>query len=165
MQVHFSLDQIPEIPFPVVTMGSFDGVHAGHRVIISRLKTLAEKQGGHTVLITFHPHPRMVLYPESAGKDLKLISTLDEKCRLLEEAGLDHLVVMEFTSDFARTTSREFVEEYLVGKLKAHTIVVGFNHYFGHNKEGDFSFTLQNEGSVWVSEWKRSRNRRSRMRQ
>ncbi len=139
MRVHFSLEQIHEIPYPVVTMGSFDGVHAGHRVIISRLKTLAEKAGGHSVLITFHPHPRKVLYPESVGRELKLISTLQEKICLLEETGLDHLVIMEFTREFANTTSQEFVEKYLVEMLHAHTIVVGFNHYFGHNKEGNFA--------------------------
>jgi len=138
MQVHFSLEQIPEISLPVVTMGSFDGVHAGHRVIIARLNYLAQRAGGESVLITFHPHPRKVLYPETAGKKLKLITTLAEKCRVMEETGLDHLVVLEFTKDFARTTPERFVEEYLVGKLHVHTIVVGFNHYFGHNKEGSF---------------------------
>jgi len=138
MQVHFSLEHIPEIRFPVVTMGSFDGVHAGHRVIISRLNTLAREAGGSSVLITFHPHPRKVLYPTTAGKELRLITTLEEKCRVLEETGLNHLVVLEFTKDFALTTSQQFVEDYLVRKLHAHTIVVGFNHYFGHNREGNF---------------------------
>jgi len=138
MQIHFPSEQIPEISFPVVTMGSFDGVHAGHRVIISRLNSLASQVGGSSVLITFHPHPRKVLYPDSAGRDLRLITTLEEKCRVLEETGLDHLLVLEFTKDFALTTSKEFVEAYLVEKLHAHTIVVGFNHFFGHNKEGNF---------------------------
>ena len=138
MQIHFPSEQIPEISFPVVTMGSFDGVHAGHRVIISRLNSLAKQVGGSSVLITFHPHPRKVLYPDTAGKDLRLITTLEEKCRVLEETGLDHLLVLEFTKDFAQTTSKEFVETYLLEKLQAHTIVVGFNHFFGHNKEGNF---------------------------
>ena len=138
MQIHFSMDFIPDIPFPVVTMGSFDGVHAGHRVIISRLNTLARLAGGSSVLITFDPHPRKVLYPDTAGKELRLITSLEEKCRVLEETGLDHLIVLEFTRDFSLTSSALFVEEYLVGKLHAHTIVVGFNHFFGHNKEGSF---------------------------
>lgn len=138
MQVHFSMDQLPEISFPVVTMGSFDGVHVGHRVIIARLKTLARQAGGSSVLVTFDPHPRKVLYPETAGKELRLITTLEEKCRVLEETGLDHLIVLEFTKDFALTPCELFVEEYLVGKLHAHTIVVGFNHFFGRNKEGNF---------------------------
>lgn len=139
MQVHYSLDSLPPIPAPVVTMGSFDGVHAGHRVILRRLNTLAGKVAGSSVLITFSPHPRRVLYPDTAGKDLKLISSFSEKCLLLEEAGLDHLVVMEFTRDFARTSSEMFVRRYLVEKLGAHTIVVGFNHFFGHNKEGSYA--------------------------
>ena len=138
MQIHFSSEQIPEISFPVVTMGSFDGVHAGHRVIISRLNSLAKQLGGSSVLITFHPHPRKVLHPDTAGKDLRLITTLEEKCRVLEETGLDHLLVLEFTKDFAQCTSKEFMETYLLEKLHAHTIVVGFNHFFGHNKEGNF---------------------------
>jgi len=130
---------LPAIPSPVVTVGSFDGVHKGHRTIIQRLNTLAEGAGGASVLITFSPHPRKVLYPDAAGKDLKLINSLSEKCLLLEEAGLDHLVIMEFTLEFARTSSEEFVRSYLVGKLNAHTIVVGFNHFSGHNKEGSYA--------------------------
>ncbi len=139
MQVHQSLNNLPEIASPVVTVGSFDGVHVGHRVIIGRLNDLARQVGGSSVLITFHPHPRMVLYPDSSGKNLKLINSQDEKVSLLEEANLDHLVIMEFTPDFARTSSDDFVEHYLVDKLHAHTIVVGFNHFFGHNREGSFS--------------------------
>ena len=139
MQVHKSMEYLPEIDSPVVTVGSFDGVHVGHRVIIGRLNALAAQTGGSSVLITFHPHPRLVLYPDTAGKDLKLINSQSEKIMLLEEAGLDHLIIMEFTKDFARTSSDDFVEHYLVGKLHAHTIVVGFNHYFGNNREGSFS--------------------------
>jgi len=138
MQIHHSLEFLPKIPSPVVTVGSFDGVHKGHRTIIQRLNALAEGAGGASVLITFSPHPRKVLYPDTAGKDLKMINSLPEKCLLLEEAGLDHLVILEFTREFARTTSEEFVRCYLVGKLHAHTIVVGFNHFFGFNKEGSY---------------------------
>lgn len=139
MQVHHSLDFIKPIPAPVVTVGSFDGVHVGHRVIIQRLNDLAARVAGASVLITFSPHPRKVLYPDTAGKDLKMISSFSEKCLLLEEAGLDHLVVIEFTRDFARTSSDEFVKDYLLDKLHAHTLVVGFNHFFGYNKEGSYA--------------------------
>lgn len=132
------MDHLPEIPSPVVTVGSFDGVHVGHRVIIGRLNDLAAEVQGSSVLITFFPHPRKVLYPDTAGKDLKLINSQSEKILLLEESGLDHLIIMEFTLDFSRTTSDDFLEHYLVGKLHAQIIVVGFNHYFGHNKEGSF---------------------------
>jgi len=139
MQVHYSFDSLPVIPFPVVTVGSFDGVHVGHRVIINRLKILARQVAGSSVLITFHPHPRKVLYPNSAGKDLSLINSQAEKIRLMEETGLDHLIIIEFTLEFARISSEDFVKHYLVGKLSAHIIVVGFNHYFGHNREGSFT--------------------------
>ena len=138
MQVHDSMRNLPDIPHPVVTLGSFDGVHAGHRVIIRRLNDLAAQIGGSSVLVTFYPHPRKVLYPESAGKDLQMITSRQEKIMLLEEAGLDHLIIMNFTLDFSRTTSDDFVKKYLVGLLHAHTIVVGFNHYFGYNKGGNF---------------------------
>jgi riboflavin kinase/FMN adenylyltransferase len=124
----------------VVTVGSFDGVHVGHRVILSRLNTLASAAGGESVLITFYPHPRKVLYPETTGKMLSMISTREEKLLLLEETGLDHLIILHFTRDFARVTSEEFVREYLVGKLHAHTIVVGFNHHFGYNQEGNYEY-------------------------
>ncbi|PID92522.1 MAG: riboflavin biosynthesis protein RibF [Bacteroidetes bacterium] len=138
MQLHFSMDHLPEIPAPVVTVGSFDGVHAGHRTIINRLNCLAGHSGGASVLLTFDPHPRKVLYPDTDGKDLRLISSRDEKCLLLEDAGLDHLVIMPFTPGFARTPSDVFVKDYLLGRLRAHTIVVGFNHFFGHNREGNY---------------------------
>lgn len=154
MQVHHSLDHLPIIPSPVVTVGSFDGVHVGHRVIIQRLNTLAKSVAGASVLITFSPHPRKVLYPQTAGKDLKMINSFSEKCLLLEEAGLDHLVVMEFTREFARTSSDDFVKIYLLGKLHAHTIVVGFNHFFGHNKEGSYTSLYQDQQryGFWVEE-------------
>jgi len=139
MQVHYSMDGLPGIPSPVVTVGSFDGVHVGHRVIIDRLNHLAREVQGASVLITFFPHPRTVLYPDTAGKDLKLINSQSEKIMLLAETGLDHLIIMEFTPGFARTSSDVFIERYLTGKLHAHTIVVGFNHYFGHNKEGSYA--------------------------
>ena len=138
MQVHFSLDHLPAIPSPVVTVGSFDGVHVGHRVIIDRLKVLAREVDGSSVLITFFPHPRKVLYPETAGRELRLINSQEEKIRLMEDTGLDHLIIIEFTLDFARISSEDFVKHYLVGALKAHTIVVGFNHYFGHKREGSY---------------------------
>jgi riboflavin kinase/FMN adenylyltransferase len=139
MQVHYSMENLPEIDSPVVTVGSFDGVHVGHRTIIGRLNDLAAQVNGSSVLITFHPHPRIVLYPDTAGKNLKLINSQSEKIMLLEDLDLNHLIIMEFTQDFARTSSDDFVEHFLVGKLQAHTIVVGFNHFFGHNREGSFA--------------------------
>ena len=138
MKIFRGFEQAKGIRNPVVTTGSFDGVHIGHKTILNRLRLLAEKYDGESVLITFDPHPRKVLYPETAGKGLKLINSQEEKLELLRKAGLDNLIVVEFTREFSKTTSEEFVREYLHEMLKARVVVVGFNHHFGFNKEGDY---------------------------
>ncbi|MFC2096231.1 bifunctional riboflavin kinase/FMN adenylyltransferase [Bacteroidota bacterium] len=140
MQIHRSFDSLSGIKNPVVTTGTFDGVHIGHKVIINRLNSLAKNINGESVLITFHPHPRRVLYPDTVGRKLQLINSQKEKIHLLEKAGLDHLVLINFTKEFAKTTSQEFVEGILLDKLHAKIIIVGFNHHFGHNREGDYSY-------------------------
>jgi riboflavin kinase/FMN adenylyltransferase len=124
----------------VVTTGSFDGVHVGHRTIINRLRSIAREIGGVSVLVTFYPHPRKILYPNTQGKDLQMINTQREKIHLLEQAGLDHLVIIPFTLEFSKTTSVDFIRKILVGKLHASCVVVGFNHHFGHNREGDYDY-------------------------
>jgi riboflavin kinase/FMN adenylyltransferase len=138
MKIFRSFKEAGEIRNPVVTTGSFDGVHIGHKAILNRLKILADKYNGESVLITFDPHPRKVLYPETAGKDLKLINSQEEKLILLEEAGLDNIIIIEFTKEFSRITSEEFVRDILHGVLNARVIVAGFNHHFGFNQEGDY---------------------------
>lgn len=138
MKIFRSFEEARGIPNPVVTTGSFDGVHIGHKTIINRLRMLAQKYGGESVLITFYPHPRKVLYPDTAGKYLRLINSQQEKLELLNKAGLDNLIIIEFTRDFARTTSEQFVGDYLKGILGAKVIVAGFNHHFGFNQEGDY---------------------------
>ena len=138
MRIFRGFDEAQGIKNPVVTTGSFDGVHIGHKTILNRLRMLAQKYDGESVLITFDPHPRKVLYPETAGKDLKLINSQDEKLELLRGAGLDDVIIVEFTREFSKITSEEFVRDYLCGKLKASVVVVGFNHHFGFNKEGDY---------------------------
>jgi riboflavin kinase/FMN adenylyltransferase len=138
VNIFHSFDHVGRIRNAVVTTGSFDGVHIGHKVILQRLRKLAQDIGGETVLITFHPHPRKVLYPESAGKDLFLINSQEEKIHLLRKAGLDNLIIVEFTVEFSKITSIEFVRDILLNKLHARIIVIGFNHHFGHNREGDY---------------------------
>ncbi len=138
MKIFRGFENVSGINNPVVTTGSFDGVHTGHKVILNRLKILADKYNGESVLITFDPHPRKVLYPDTAGKDLKLILSAEEKLMLLKKTGLDNLIIVEFTREFSKITSEEFVRRYLHGILKAKVIVVGFNHHFGFNKEGDY---------------------------
>jgi riboflavin kinase/FMN adenylyltransferase len=138
MKIFRSFDEAKVIRNPVVTTGSFDGVHIGHKVILDRLRMLADKHNGESVLITFDPHPRKVLYPDTAGRDLKFINSKEEKLDLLEKAGLNNLIIIEFTREFSRITSEEFVRDLLCGKLRAKVVVVGFNHHFGYNKEGDY---------------------------
>ncbi|MBW6498554.1 MAG: adenylyltransferase/cytidyltransferase family protein [Bacteroidales bacterium] len=122
----------------VVTTGSFDGVHIGHKVIIDRLNQIAREIDGESVLITFHPHPRKVLYPEQT--DLKLINSQEEKIELLRKAGLQNLIIVPFSIGFSKTSSHEFVSEILVGQLGAKVVVVGHNHHFGHNRQGDYEY-------------------------
>jgi riboflavin kinase / FMN adenylyltransferase len=139
MLVHRSLEKL-NIQKSVVTTGSFDGVHVGHRTIINRLNSIARETGGVSVLVTFYPHPRKILYPNTQGKDLQMINTQREKILLLEKAGLDHLVIIPFTLEFSKTTSVDFIRRILVAKLNASCVVVGFNHHFGHNREGDYDY-------------------------
>jgi len=143
VKIFRDLSEVKDIKNPVVTTGSFDGVHVGHKVIINRLKTLAQQINGESVLITFYPHPRKVLYPETAGKDLLMINSQREKIELLRQTGLDNLVIINFTLEFSQTSSIDFIRKILVGVLHAKTIVVGFNHHFGHNREGDYEYLYQ----------------------
>lgn len=143
MKIYREIAQLPVIKNAVVTTGSFDGVHIGHQVLINRLNELARSIDGESVLITFYPHVRKVLYPETAGKDLEMINSQQEKIELLEKTGLKNLVIINFTLEFAKTTAEDFVENILVGKLGAKIIVVGYNHYFGHNKEGNYNKLME----------------------
>ncbi len=134
MKVYQDFEEVGDIPNAVLTIGTFDGVHVGHQKIIQRVNAEAEKIGGESVLFTFFPHPRMVINPENHG--LKLIQTQQEKIDNLERLGLDHLIIFPFTKAFSNLSAEAFVREYLVGKLKVNTIVVGYDHQFGKNREG-----------------------------
>ncbi len=140
MRIFYDFDHLVPIPNPVVTTGSFDGVHVGHKAIIESINRTARSVGGESVLITFHPHPRKVLFPETAGKDLFLINSQREKIELLCKAGLQNLIIVNFTPEFANISSIDFIRNILVAKLHARKIVIGFNHQFGHNREGNFDF-------------------------
>ncbi len=136
MQVHYDIKNIPQIKNAIVSQGTFDGVHLAHKKIIERLKQIASIKNGETVLITFEPHPRIVLFPNDNG--LQLLSTLNEKIHLLEKTGIDHLIVLPFTKEFSRQTSEQFIRDFLVNKLKTNTLVIGYDHRFGKNREGSF---------------------------
>lgn len=140
MQVHSGLGKEFNIRNPVITTGSFDGVHIGHKTILNRLRRLAREVDGESVLITFHPHPRKVLYPDTAGRELRLINSQSEKIKLLKTTKLDHLIIVNFTLEFSMMDPAAFIRKILVGKLGARKVVVGFNHHFGHNREGDYEY-------------------------
>jgi len=146
MRIFFGLDEVDKIRKPVVTIGTFDGVHLGHQKIIENLKRKANEVGGESVIITFSPHPRMVLFPDS--HNLKLIQTEKEKFKKLDSTGVDHLIVYPFTFDFSRISAMEFVRDFLVNKLNVHTIVIGYDHQFGRNREGNIQY-LKEVSSVY----------------
>ncbi|MEB2342192.1 MAG: bifunctional riboflavin kinase/FAD synthetase [Flavobacteriia bacterium] len=135
MKIHTSIAAFQGVERPVLTTGTFDGVHLGHQVILKRLRDVARREGGESVLFTFHPHPRMVLYPQD--NDLRLLNTPGEKQQLLEQAGLDHLLVVPFSRDFSRIHALDYVRDILVDRLHIHAMVIGYDHRFGRNREGD----------------------------
>ncbi len=138
MKIFHDLTAINDIPNPVLTIGTFDGVHVGHQKILQQVKMEAEKIGGESVLFTFYPHPRMVLYPESHG--LKLLQTQEEKMAKLARVGLENCIVYPFTFDFSRLSAIEFVRDILVNKLQIKKLVIGYDHQFGKNREGNIEF-------------------------
>ncbi|MCB9016565.1 MAG: riboflavin biosynthesis protein RibF [Lentimicrobiaceae bacterium] len=143
MKIYHDLEHIGNIKNPVVTTGSFDGVHIGHKTILNRLNEIAGNIDGESVLITFHPHPRKVLFPDTAGKTLLLINSQQEKIELLRKTGLDNLIILNFTKEFSEISSIDFIRNILVGKLHAKKVVIGFNHHFGHNREGNFDYLYE----------------------
>ncbi len=137
LQFHNFPEGLKGVPSPVVTVGTFDGVHLGHRSILTRLREIAAHTGGETMVVTFEPHPRIAL-----GKDtenLYLLNTPEEKAALLDELGIDHLVVIPFTQEFAKQDEHTFIRKYLVEALGTKTLVIGYNHRFGHERGGDFA--------------------------
>ena len=125
-------------------MGSFDGVHGGHRVLLERVKQRAHSIGGESVVLTFHPHPRYVL---GTADGMKLLSTLDEKIWLLEQMGIDNMIVIPFTTEFSRTSPEDFLQQS-IAPLGIKWLIVGYNHRFGYRKQGDYSFLEGREDSL-----------------
>ena len=136
MKVYHSTEDFPSEINTIITIGTFDGVHKGHKQVIKKLNNIAKKQGFESVLLTFYPHPRHVLYPDD--QQLKLLNTIDEKTEELKKSGLQHFVVHEFTKEFSRMKSVNFIRDLLVNKLKMKHMVVGCNHHFGRNREGSY---------------------------
>lgn len=139
MQVHYGFDQTTTtIPRPVATVGSYDGVHYGHRAILDRLNELARERQGQSTVITFDPHPRTVVSDEP----VELLTPLPEKLEILESTGIDHTIVVPFTREFSRMSYQDFVRDDLVGKLHIDTLLIGYNHHLGHNRSGGYDQLL-----------------------
>jgi len=136
MQVHRDIDNLPLFHNAVVTIGTFDGVHVGHRQIINKLKVEAIKVNGESVIITFHPHPRKVI--SSAILGVRLINTLEEKIEVLAGLGIDHLVIVPFTDAFANQPAEEYIRDFLFEKFHPDTVIIGYDHRFGRERLGDY---------------------------
>jgi len=145
MQVHHAIEHLPAFTNAVITIGTFDGVHEGHKKIIAALKEEASRVQGESVLITFHPHPRKIVY---ADKPLQLINTLSEKIELLRKAGLHHLVVVPFTQSFAEQSANEYIADFLIKSFHPATIIIGYDHRFGKGRTGDYRL-MEDKAAVY----------------
>ncbi len=141
MEVIEKLEHLPELDFPVVTSGTFDGLHYGHQKIIQRLTEKAKIKNGQSVLLTFWPHPRFIL---GKGNSLKLLSTIDEKIELIEKCGVDFLIKMRFTREFSELSSDEFIRNILVNGIGTKRLIIGYDHRFGRDREGGFEHLQKN---------------------
>ncbi len=141
MHIYHHIDEFTRLNNAIVTIGTFDGVHLGHRKIISGIKELAGNTGGETVLLTFFPHPRMILHPED--ESIKLINTINEKAALLEELGIDHLIITPFSRDFSNQSAEEYIRDVLVNKIGTKKIVIGYDHRFGKDRLGGLDDLLR----------------------
>jgi len=142
MKVHYNIEELPVFNNAVITIGTFDGVHMGHRQVIDKLKSEAKAIHGETVIITFHPHPRKVVSSTILG--IRLINTLDEKIELLKQLDIDHLVVVPFTDAFANQPADDYVKNFLIDKFHPHTIIIGYDHRFGRDRLGDYRLLEKN---------------------
>ncbi len=159
MQIFHDLDKIEKDEKTVITLGTFDGIHLGHRKIIEMLVNKSTALGGRNILVTFNPHPRSVLIKD---KKVRLLTTLDEKVPMLESLGVHNLLVVNFTEEFSQKTSYEFVKEYFVDKIGLNEIVIGYDHHFGKGRDGnvealrkmgeEFGFKVSSVDAVCVDE-------------
>lgn len=134
MKIYRSLDDFKALENAVVTIGTFDGVHIGHQKILTHLKECAKKINGETVLLTFYPHPRLIINPDDDS--LRLINDIEEKVSRLSELDIDHLIITPFSRDFSNQTPEEYISNVLVGKLGTKKIVIGYDHHFGKDRKG-----------------------------
>ncbi len=151
MQVHYGISSYKDVKNPVVTVGTFDGVHFGHQKIIKRLCKIANSIDGESVLLTFDPHPRSILFKD---QNIQLINTLSEKIKLLEKLGLDHLVVYPFTESFSKMSGMDYVKQHLIKELRVNTLVIGYDHHFGNDRSGNIELlkSMQKEEGYQLEE-------------
>lgn len=140
MAVYTSTEALPAFKNPVITIGTFDGVHIGHKTILKEIVDHAKEVQGESILLTFEPHPRKVIFPD---KPLQLLTPLEEKLELVKATGVDHIVVVPFTKEFANLTAEEYVKDFLVAQFKPHSIVIGYDHQFGNDRKGDINLLKQ----------------------
>lgn len=141
MKIYKSFSEYERVANAIVTIGTFDGVHLGHQAILKDMVKTAREIGGETVVITFYPHPRQVLNIDSSH--LRFISTQEDKIKRLEELGVDNLIVVDFTKEFSRTSSENFIRDYVIEKIAPVKIVIGYDHHFGKNRMGDFTLLYE----------------------
>lgn len=146
MKIYYSLEDFTKLNYAVVTSGTFDGVHIGHQKIINKLKEVAAQNNGETVVITFWPHPRLILKPED--ESLRLLNTFEEKAELLKKQGIQHLLRIPFTKEFSQINSQAFIKNILVDTIGTKKLVIGYDHRFGNNREGSFE-QLQVNGPAY----------------
>jgi riboflavin kinase / FMN adenylyltransferase len=140
MNIHRNIDSLPVFKNAVITIGTFDGVHSGHRKILTALREQARAIDGESVLVTFDPHPRKIVQP---NESLQLINTLDEKIDLLSGTGIDHVVVVPFTREFSEQTADQYISDFLISRFHPHTIIIGYDHHFGKGRTGNFYLLAQ----------------------
>ena len=137
MRVFYGFDALPHFTRPAVTVGSYDGVHSGHLALLRTVTGTAHAQGGESIVLTFEPHPRITL---GRAEGLRLLTSLEEKIYLLGRQGIDNLIVIPFDKVFSALSPDEFVRDYLIGRIGAETMAVGFNHRFGRDKQGSYDY-------------------------
>lgn len=141
MKIYRNLEEFTALENAIVTIGTFDGVHIGHQKIIKKLTDCAKETGGETVLLTFFPHPRLIINPED--EDLRLINDIEEKVNQLALAGLDHLIITPFTRDFSNQTAEEYIKNVLVDKLGTKVIIIGYDHHFAKDRKGNINNLIE----------------------
>ena len=134
MAVFFDIQNLPAFRNAILTIGTFDGVHKGHKTILKEVVNHAKQVNGESVLLTFEPHPRKLLFP---NQPLGIITPLHQKLQLITNTGIQHIVVVPFTKEFANLSAQEYIERFMVGVFHPHTIIIGYDHRFGHDRKGD----------------------------